>query len=80
MPRVVKQMGRKPTHYSGKLPLNEAAEILATAAGHWGSCAEYLRETAFRLEELGIHDRSLWQLQTLVAERLEARMSLDISN
>jgi glutathione-specific gamma-glutamylcyclotransferase len=65
-------VNRQSPFYSGKLPLDEAASILATAAGHWGSCAEYLRETVFRLEELGIHDASLWRLQALVAERLEA--------
>ncbi len=67
-------------HYSGKLPLEEAANILASAAGHWGSCAEYLRETVFRLEELGIHDESLWQLQALVAERLQVTLSSENSN
>ena len=66
-------VNRQSPHYSGKLPLEEAADILAIAAGHWGSCSEYLRETVFRLEELGIHDESLWRLQELVAERLEAR-------
>lgn len=65
-------VNRTHPFYCGKLPLEETASILATAAGHWGSCAEYLRETVLRLEELGIHDGSLWRLQALVAERLEA--------
>jgi glutathione-specific gamma-glutamylcyclotransferase len=65
-------VNRQSPHYSGTLPLEEAADILASAAGHWGSCAEYLRETVYRLEELGIHDESLWQLQALVAERLQS--------
>ena len=67
-------VNRQSPFYSGKLSLDEAADILATAAGHWGSCAEYLRETVFRLEQLGIHDESLWRLQALVAERLEAEV------
>jgi glutathione-specific gamma-glutamylcyclotransferase len=67
-------VNRQTPHYAGKLPLDEAAYILASAAGHWGSCAEYLRETVFRLEELGIHDKSLWQLQALVAERLQSTL------
>ena len=67
---------RHSPRYCGQLSLDEAADILATAAGHWGSCAEYLRETVFRLEELGIHDESLWRLQAVVAERLEAAISL----
>ena len=73
-------VNRQSPLYSGKLSLDEAADILATAAGHWGSCAEYLRETVFRLEQLGIHDESLWRLQALVAERLEAGTRLEISN
>jgi len=49
------------------------AEVVVTAAGSgWGSCAQYLHETVARLEELGIHDRNLWRLQQLVAERLQA--------
>ena len=59
--------------YSGKLPLDEVAEILSQAAGHWGSCAEYLSETVLHLEELGIQDANLWRLQELVAERLRLR-------
>jgi cation transport protein ChaC len=62
------------------LPLEEAADILASAAGHWGSCAEYLGETVSRLEELGIHDESLWQLQALVAERLQSTNRSENSN
>jgi glutathione-specific gamma-glutamylcyclotransferase len=64
-------VNRDSPHYAGKLSEDEAADILATAAGHWGSCAEYLRETVFRLEELGIHDRSLWRIQERVADRIK---------
>jgi len=39
--------------YSGKLAPDEVADIVSKAAGHWGSCAEYLRETVAHLEELG---------------------------
>jgi len=68
-------VNRQSPYYSGKLALDEAADILAVAAGHWGSCAEYLRETVCRLEELGIHDKSLWRLQEKVAIRLQATVS-----
>jgi cation transport protein ChaC len=47
----------------------------AVGAGHVGSCAEYLRETVARLEELGIRDRNLWRLQALVAERITAAVT-----
>ena len=49
--------------------------MIATAAGHWGSCAEYLRETVAHLQTLGIRDRNLWQLQELVAERISAKIA-----
>ena len=58
--------------YSGGLTLEQVAEVLSRAAGHWGSCAEYLHNTVSHLEALGIHDRNLWRLQALVAERLAA--------
>ncbi|MFD2647574.1 gamma-glutamylcyclotransferase [Devosia albogilva] len=52
---------------------NEAiADVLATAVGSRGSMAEYLYATVQHLEEMGIHDPHLWQLQHLVAERIEA--------
>ena len=65
-------VNRQHPNYVGKLTPEEAAAIVATAAGHWGSCAEYLRETTAHLEDLGIRDRNLWRLQALVAERLRA--------
>jgi cation transport protein ChaC len=66
---------RRSPRYAGKLAPDDVAEIVATAAGHWGSCAEYLRETVARLEELGIRDRNLWRLQALVAERITAAVA-----
>ena len=39
--------------------------------------AEYLFSTTAKLEELGIHDRNLWRLQELVAERIEAAYPAD---
>jgi cation transport protein ChaC len=68
-------VNRASPHYTGKLAPDEAAGIIATAAGHWGSCAEYLRETVAHLEALGIHDRNLWRLQDLVAERIRTRLA-----
>ena len=46
--------------------------MLATAGGFRGSMAEYLYSTVSKLEELGIHDRNLWRLQALVADRIDA--------
>jgi cation transport protein ChaC len=63
-------MNRSSRHYVGRLVPEEIATILATACGHWGSGAEYLRNTVAHLEERGIHDRNLWRLQELVAARI----------
>ncbi|MEW9838294.1 gamma-glutamylcyclotransferase [Mesorhizobium marinum] len=64
-------MNRASPVYTGRLPLQEVADILATACGHWGSGAEYLLNTVTHLEDKGIHDRNLWQLQRLVAKSIE---------
>ena len=53
-----------------KLPIEEQARRLARAAGHVGSCAEYLHKTVHTLHQLGIHDTYLWRLQHLVAEEI----------
>ena len=65
-------LNRKGRVYAGKLSPEETAGLLARACGHWGSCAEYLHNTVMHLEERGIHDRNLWRLQALVAERIKA--------
>jgi cation transport protein ChaC len=62
---------RTSAHYAGRLTPAQAAEVIASAAGHWGSCAEYLHNTVCHLEDLGIRDRNLWRLQALVARHLE---------
>ncbi|MBL0408376.1 gamma-glutamylcyclotransferase [Microvirga aerilata] len=66
---------RHSPFYAGRLPPEEVADILSKAAGHWGSCAEYLQSTVEHLEELGIRDRNLWRLQALVAERIQTATS-----
>lgn len=54
------------------LPVEEQARRIARAAGHMGSCAAYLHHTVRHLEELGIRDRYLWELQRRVAEEIAA--------
>ncbi len=65
-------MDRNSDAYVSGLSIEEIADVLAVAVGHWGSMAEYLHNTVKHLEELGINDRFLWHLQELVAERIEA--------
>jgi ChaC-like protein len=70
-PAVV--VDRQSPHYAARLSPDDVADVLATAAGHLGSGAEYLRQTVSRLEALGIRDRNLWRLQALVAARIGGR-------
>lgn len=63
-------MDRRSHRYVGGLTPEKAAEILALAAGHWGTGADYLYSTVKHLEDLGIHDRYLWRQQELVARQI----------
>ncbi len=57
--------------YIGGLTNEEIADALAKCSGKFGSMAEYLHNTINHLAEFGIHDRHLWEMQELVAERIE---------
>lgn len=57
--------------------IDQIAYALARACGHWGSGAEYLYNTVSHLEDRGIHDESLWQLQELVAREIEILYGLE---
>lgn len=59
--------------YVGRLPLTDVAQVIALAAGHWGSGAVYLQRTVANLEQYGIRDRNLWLLQELVAREILSR-------
>jgi cation transport protein ChaC len=65
-------INRNGLTYSGPLDEAKVVDRLATSCGHWGSGADYLYNTVKNLEERGIHDRHLWRLQRLVAERISA--------
>lgn len=62
-----------------KIPLDEAAGLIAQACGPAGSCAEYLHRTVSDLADRKIYDRNLWQLQQIVAARLRALQQHDRS-
>ncbi|WP_309663752.1 gamma-glutamylcyclotransferase [Tabrizicola sp.] len=64
-------MNRGSPLYMGRLSAEKVAAVLARACGHWGSGAEYLRNTVQHLEARGIHDRALWRLQQLVAVEID---------
>ena len=57
-------------YYTADVPLKEVAHGLARACGIWGSGAEYLHNTVRHLEDLGIHDENLWELQRLTAAEI----------
>ncbi|WP_428641690.1 gamma-glutamylcyclotransferase [Roseibium sp.] len=57
--------------YVGGLAPEETARRIAPAVGMLGSMADYLFNTASHLEEMGIHDPHVWQMQDLVAAELE---------
>ncbi|MFZ5790432.1 MAG: gamma-glutamylcyclotransferase [Pseudomonadota bacterium] len=69
-PAIAFTVDPKGRYYAGHHTIEETATILARACGHWGSGAEYLMHTVAHLEDLGIHDRYLWKLQALVAEKI----------
>ncbi|MFN4143168.1 gamma-glutamylcyclotransferase [Aestuariivirga sp.] len=64
--------GMRRDRFYVRLPLHAQAHMLARAAGHGGSGAAYLHHTVLKLEELGIHDSYLWELQHLVAAEIRA--------
>ena len=68
-------MNRKAPTYVGKLSPDEVADVLSKACGHWGSGADYLRNTVEHLEAFGIRDSNLWVLQRLVASKIVAGVS-----
>lgn len=68
-------INRNSGRYIGDLGEEKTADMLATACGFRGSMAEYLFSTVAHLEEMGIHDRHLWRLQELTAERIESSLS-----
>ncbi|MER9655796.1 gamma-glutamylcyclotransferase [Mesorhizobium sp. M0152] len=61
--------------YAPALPEQTTVEILSLAAGHVGSCADYLRRTVIQLEARNIRDATLWRLQGKVAAYLASLQS-----
>jgi cation transport protein ChaC len=60
-------VNRAHERYVRDLPEEAIAERIATAAGRFGSCAEYLEETVAHLRELGLCDPGLERLRRRVA-------------
>jgi glutathione-specific gamma-glutamylcyclotransferase len=56
--------------YAGSLPLGEQAQLIRGAAGESGNNIDYLLSTLAHLSDLGIRERSLERLLTLVGSHL----------
>ena len=65
-------ISRASPAYLADLTEDVVVDALATAAGERGTMAEYLASTVQHLEDRGIHDRYLWRMQHLVADRIAA--------
>lgn len=63
---------RKPG-YAGRLTDQQILAVVARARGHYGTCTDYLRETAHSLEQHGIADRRLSRLAKLIAQQARRR-------
>jgi cation transport protein ChaC len=59
---------RKKPGYTGRLDDREIVSIALKACGHYGTCADYLVQTATSLEGAGIADPRLSRLAKLVAQ------------
>ena len=60
---------RNTPGYTGRLSDEEIVNIAHGAHGHYGSCAEYLLNTATSLEQHGISDQRMRRLARLLAAR-----------
>src|SRR5262249_14213474 len=56
VPALAFVMNRASPLYAGRLSLEEVADILSRACGHWGTGAEYLLNTVSHLEGKGLVD------------------------
>ena len=64
---------REHHQYAGKQTLKDAAALIAQGTGVGGSNRDYLESTVNHLDELGITDGPLHQLQALVRGMAEGR-------
>jgi glutathione-specific gamma-glutamylcyclotransferase len=55
-------VNRKHAHYTGKLPLERVAELIAQGHGKRGSCRAYLENTVRHLDQMGLPDAGLHRL------------------
>jgi cation transport protein ChaC len=66
VPALTFAIDRTHERYACFLPDDRVAEVIATARGWLGPCADYLINTVDHLAGLGIHDRPLERLRQQV--------------
>ena len=66
-------VNRQKPGYTGRLDDRRIVSIAVKACGHYGSCADYLMQTASSLEVAGIADPRLSRLAKLVAQQLDRK-------
>jgi cation transport protein ChaC len=66
-------VNRAMPNYSGRLSDERIVSVALQAHGHYGSCADYLLNTAASLEQHGIADRRLTRLARLLRARQRNR-------
>lgn len=59
--------------YAGRPGDDDVFRVVSTAEGHYGTCSEYVVETAASLEAAGIADRALSQLARRLRDARESR-------
>lgn len=62
-------VNRAHRQYAGPMPPERMAEVMASAAGKYGRCRDYLANTVAELVGLGVPDRELERLLDLVDSR-----------
>jgi cation transport protein ChaC len=60
------------SRYTGALTDEKIAEVISSARGSLGTCADYLWQTMAHLEELGLRDIGLEQISQLTKSRLDS--------
>jgi cation transport protein ChaC len=63
-------INRAHERYAQKMSEEQAADIIARAAGRIGPCRDYLLNTVDHLDQLGIHDRAMRRLAGKVRRQL----------
>lgn len=65
-------VNRNHPRYTGKLPPEQVAQLLATGRGIHGNCRHYFESTIASLGEMGVRDSALERIRQALAARADA--------